>query len=92
MVDSSRALTRTIMAWQRTALALAVLATIAIKLALVDHQLIGISASVFALLGALFLYIVAHSRPYQHISPLLPLFVSSLVVTMLCIATLIQIM
>ena len=90
MADTSRALTRTVMAWQRTAFALGVLATIAIKLAMVDHSWIGLWSSIAALAGALLLYVICYQKR-SGISPLILLGVTAAVICLLGIAAWAQI-
>lgn len=90
MADTSRALTRTVMAWQRTALALGVLAAIAIKLTMVDHSWIGLWSSVIALIGALLLYVISYQKR-SGLSPLVSLGTTTVVICLLGIAAWVQI-
>ena len=60
--DASAAQDRTYMAWQRTAFALAVLATLSIKLTLYTHDTIGLIATIGALIGAVCMYVFARLR------------------------------
>lgn len=90
MSDPSAAKIRTTLAWRRTSLALAVLATLAIKLAVINHQTTGIITSIFALVGAAILYLFGHIRFSNEKGPLLLLMLSATIITLLSIATLLQ--
>ena len=80
------------MAWQRTALALGVLAAVDIKLAMVNQQLLGIMTAILALLGSMILYIFWRTRLAKNSGPAAILTISSLVVVLLGLATILQIM
>jgi peptidoglycan biosynthesis protein MviN/MurJ (putative lipid II flippase) len=91
MQDQSNAQTRTAMAWQRTALALGVLATIALKLALSNHQIIGFITAIGALIGAGVLYVFGRLRFESTKGPFILLTLTAGVVIMLGVATIAQI-
>ena len=90
MSDGSRAATRTILAWHRTALALGALAAIMIKLALSNHSAIGATTAVLSLIAAVALYIASSGLVLQR-SPLILIIICSNAVVLLAIATLLQI-
>lgn len=86
--DPSAAQTRTTLAWRRTALALAVLATFSIKFTFTSHKVIGVLVSITALIGAGLLYI------YQYRSdknPLPFLLLCSIVIALLGCSIIVQI-
>jgi uncharacterized membrane protein YidH (DUF202 family) len=91
MSDPSKAQVRTAMAWQRTALALAVLSTIALKLAMVNHKTLGLVTALIALLGTAILLILSRIRFITTTEPLKLLLPCAIIVTLLGLTTIIQI-
>ena len=92
MTDPSKAQARTIMAWQRTALALGVLAAVDIKLAKKKKKILGSTTAIPALLGSIILCLFWRTRLAKNSGPAAILTISSLVVVLLGLATILQIM
>lgn len=92
MPDPSKAQVRTSLSWQRTSLALGALAALALKLALANHQVIGVITALVALIGAVALYGIARLRFEYDKGPITILLLTSFVIALIGVAAIIQIL
>ncbi len=89
--DPTEAISRTVLAWRRTAMALTVIALLAIKFSIFQNLLLSITATIFALIGAGILFIISYSPKLAANSPFWGLCVASFVIVCFGIVTLLQI-
>lgn len=90
-LEPSAAEARTSMAWQRTALALGVLAALSAKLTFTTQDKIGFAATVLALVGASTMYVFARIRFGSQFGPFFLLFISAVTVLLLSLVAIAQV-
>jgi uncharacterized membrane protein YidH (DUF202 family) len=89
--DSTEAIPRTILAWRRTALALAVIALLALKLSVFQNIVLSVTAGVIAFIGAIAVFIIGKRPTLAEESPFWGLRISAAVIVLLSLVTLLQI-
>lgn len=89
--DSTEAIPRTILAWRRTALALAVIALLALKLSVFQNVFLSYIAAAIAFVGAVVVFVIGKRPTLAEDSPFWGLRISAVVILLLSIVTLLQI-
>lgn len=89
--DSTEAIPRTILAWRRTALALAVIALLALKLSVFQNIVLSVTAGVIAFIGAIAVFIIGKRPTLAEESPFWGLRIAAGVIVLLSLITLLQI-
>ena len=89
--DSTEAIPRTILAWRRTALALAVIALLALKFSIFQNVYLSVVAAIIAFIGASIVFVIGKRPTLAEDSPFWGLRISATVIVLLSVITLLQI-